>query len=1025
MTRYDYDFDVHAQSVAGRVVRLVGRDLRVLELGCASGHMSRVFQSRGCRVTGIEMDPKTADAARQWCDAVHVLNLESPDWPVVFDGAPPFDVVVAADVLEHLRDPRDCLAKVRRLLRPGGRIVLSTPNIAYGGVVAGLLQGRFSYRDTGLLDSSHVHFFTAHSLKAILADEGFVLEHLSPVEAESDHPEFADLWQSLPSGMREQIESAPDARVFQWVASAAKAPHEGHQVVVREVQAQLELQRAQLEQLRQTLLKERQKGVAAERDLAREVRLRGDAEQAARELTSRLQGLQTDMEARDRLVHALQERLEARNARLSAMSRSLSWRLTAPLRILAAFMLALFSLLPAGLHLSKRLIVLLFGTFPLKVRDRIKLTLFSELPWLFRNKAAYKVWQEAQSGALSPFGHDRQESGLPERDGGKNNPAVVPEAARPIDIDYSIAIPFALPDTPLPGGTRVAAVVHLFYEELAGEFRTYLLNVPGQLDVYISTGSEFSRQVIEQVFADWPNGRVEVRLAPNRGRDIAPKLIAFKDVYERYELILHLHSKKSQHAGVLAPWRLFLLETLLGSPPAVSGFLHMFEQQPSLGIVAAQHFEPMRHWVNWGGNFRTASQLTASMGFAIDPHAPLDFPSGSMFWARSAALKPLLDLGLEFESFDPERGQVDATVAHAIERLYFYVCESAGFDWVKVARPEFYDHTPGIVKLEHLSELPAYVSNYGFQLLHPNGVAPRRTMPRPVEQVPEGLLNSVRHRFLGVERAVPSDLHLAIGLVTYQNSDDQLVRAIGAAHAAMRHAGLGPTSAIYILDNGSDTQSLTTAMDFVKRIESLGNIGFGAAHNRLMRQAFDNGAAVYIAINPDGMLHPDAVGAMLKMVLASDCAALVEALQFPAEHPKVYDPVTFDTPWVSGACLAIPRKVHDHLGGFDEDFFMYCEDVDLSWRARAHGYALKTCPRALFLHSVTNHEMTPQRLKMIYESGIILARKWRAPDFEQWLRAELTALNCTIPTFQPRMVDDACLKFADFSSHFSFGQTRW
>ncbi|MFD2273632.1 glycosyltransferase family 2 protein [Undibacterium arcticum] len=164
-----------------------------------------------------------------------------------------------------------------------------------------------------------------------------------------------------------------------------------------------------------------------------------------------------------------------------------------------------------------------------------------------------------------------------------------------------------------------------------------------------------------------------------------------------------------------------------------------------------------------------------------------------------------------------------------------------------------------------------------------------------------------------------------------------------------------------------------------------------------MRAAFEAGCEIYIAINPDGLLHPGAVEALVQTVQAAHGKALVEALQFPVEHPKPYDTQTLDTPWVSGACVAISRQAFDDLGGFDEDFFMYCEDVDLSWRARAHGYALKTCPRALFLHAVTNREMTQATLQMIFESGITLARKWGSLEFENWLKGELTARGMPIP----------------------------
>ena len=129
-----------------------------------------------------------------------------------------------------------------------------------------------------------------------------------------------------------------------------------------------------------------------------------------------------------------------------------------------------------------------------------------------------------------------------------------------------------------------------------------------------------------------------------------------------------------------------------------------------------------------------------------------------------------------------------------------------------------------------------------------------------------------------------------------------------------------------------------------------------------MQAAFAEGATVYVAVDPDGILNPDAVGALVRMVQAHDGRALVEALQLPIDDPKPCDPVTLDTPWVSGACIALSRSAFEELDGFDEGFFMFGKDVDLSRRARASGFALKICPTALFLRAVTNRKISAQGL---------------------------------------------------------------
>lgn len=600
------------------------------------------------------------------------------------------------------------------------------------------------------------------------------------------------------------------------------------------------------------------------------------------------------------------------------------------------------------------------------------------------------------------------------------------EVARPIEIDYSLAVPFETNvGDQLSSSPRLAVICHLYYEELASEIRSYLKNIPFSFDLYISTDSLSKKTVIEKVFTDWSLGQIEVRVMDNCGRDIAPKLIGFADIYSGYEYVLHLHSKRSHHADVLANWRGSIFENLLGSPQIVRSIFTAFEQQSDLGIVAAQHFEPVRHWINWGGNYSEAQKLAHRMGINLNDKHVLDFPSGSMFWARCAALRPLLDLNLSLDDFTEEAGQIDGTLAHAIERLYYFVCEKAGYQWVKIADPRLYEQTPSIISLTVEENLASYFRKYGLTLTGDTLPEPRKTHPQPIALTAPALVSRLQERALGETLSLSADTAVTVGVVTYNTNQAMLDRIVKSSIVALERAGLSGIGKILLLDNGESTEGILDPCQAVKYLPSCGNIGFGAAHNLLMDHAFNDGADVYIATNPDGAFHPSAIMSLLKMMQAHEGRALVEAIQFPAEHPKPYDPFTFETPWVSGACLAISRSAFEELGGFDPCFFMYCEDVDLSWRAKASGFALRTCPNALFLHEVTNRTRDEAVLKMILTSGVLLARKWGSQSFESWLKVELSALGQQLPKISPEPVPADWQRYADFSHQFSFSKGRW
>lgn len=153
------------------VLRQVPIGTRVLDVGCASGYLGAALVERGCAVVGIDNDEQALQRAAPAYEQVACFDLEMVDdlpWPEAS-----FDVVLAADVLEHLRDPARTLGFLRRYLRPGGRLIVSLPNVAHVTVRLSLLCGRFAYTETGLLDRTHIRFFTFRSALDLVEEAGF------------------------------------------------------------------------------------------------------------------------------------------------------------------------------------------------------------------------------------------------------------------------------------------------------------------------------------------------------------------------------------------------------------------------------------------------------------------------------------------------------------------------------------------------------------------------------------------------------------------------------------------------------------------------------------------------------------------------------------------------------------------------------------------------------------------------------------------------------------------------------------
>jgi hypothetical protein len=160
------------------------------------------------------------------------------------------------------------------------------------------------------------------------------------------------------------------------------------------------------------------------------------------------------------------------------------------------------------------------------------------------------------------------------------------------------------------------------------------------------------------------------------------------------------------------------------------------------------------------------------------------------------------------------------------------------------------------------------------------------------------------------------------------------------------------------------------------------NLGHGGAHNRLYRDA--EAADLILVLNPDTCPSPNLLLELLAAM--TDSIGIVEARQLPLEHQKAYDHVTGDTSWASGACSLVRREVFEATGGYDdESFFLYCDDVDLSWRARLAGFRVVYQPSATCFHDKrlsAEAKEQPSDTEVFHSglAGLLLATKYSRPD---------------------------------------------
>ena len=203
------------------MLRMVGFNKRVLEAGCASGHVSERLSAQGCSVVGVEIEAGIVEPAMQWLERVIIGNIEDDTlWDELEDDC--FDTILFGDVLEHLKDPLKTLREAAKHLAPAGTVVISAPNIAHADVKIALINGVFPYRDDGLLDRTHIHFFTKESLLQLVRDAGMAVVEISRVTVPVFETELGVRRGDVDATTLESILRDRESETYQFVVKATR-----------------------------------------------------------------------------------------------------------------------------------------------------------------------------------------------------------------------------------------------------------------------------------------------------------------------------------------------------------------------------------------------------------------------------------------------------------------------------------------------------------------------------------------------------------------------------------------------------------------------------------------------------------------------------------------------------------------------------------------------------------------------------------------------------------------------------------
>ncbi len=264
-----------------------------------------------------------------------------------------------------------------------------------------------------------------------------------------------------------------------------------------------------------------------------------------------------------------------------------------------------------------------------------------------------------------------------------------------VDLFYNLHLQYTLSTHIAPEAAvrehlkthRLALAMHLYYDDLLAQSRAYVDCFPPETEVFITTDSQLKKQLIEQAFADCNVNCVEVRVIQNRGRDVSALLIGLRDLAS-YDYVCFFHDKKvlqTKPGTVGIGFAYQCVENLFATPAYVLNVVDLMARNPQIGLLSppapnhSDYFFTLG--MDWGPNWDTALRVYQRLQLHVPisqtkmPIAPL----GTCFWFRGAALAALMGHPWRYEDFPPEPNATDGTVLHAVERIYPFAAQEAGF----------------------------------------------------------------------------------------------------------------------------------------------------------------------------------------------------------------------------------------------------------------------------------------------------------------------------------------------------------
>ena len=235
---------------------------------------------------------------------------------------------------------------------------------------------------------------------------------------------------------------------------------------------------------------------------------------------------------------------------------------------------------------------------------------------------------------------------------------------------------------------KIAVIAHLYYSDLWEYAYNFMKNIPECIDIFITTDTNEKKEIFEENILNKLKNKSQVLLVNNRGRELAGLFVGCKDIIKNYDYFCFIHDKKPEGEDYITVYNSFrdiLWENMLASTDYIKSIVKEFDKNPNLGLIVPPKISHGTYFASfadkyWTESFEETQNLLEQMD--IDKKISRDYPPismGNCFWAKYDALKPLFDLGLDYDDFPEESTPQETTIIDAIERSYGYVAASQSY----------------------------------------------------------------------------------------------------------------------------------------------------------------------------------------------------------------------------------------------------------------------------------------------------------------------------------------------------------